>query len=102
MNEGLDLALEWGEHFLQPIQERLAARHPYLDQASLDEINDACQAAMRIGKELVHGLAAKSGGGTNQEEFSRRMRAQIPWISRENLSRLYNQGMYFAWKDLGF
>ena len=54
-NVGLNLAMEWGEDWLQPIQRRLPI-----------------------------------------------MTARFQWVNTDNLSRLFSQGMYYAWKDLGF
>ena len=53
LNVGLNIAMEWGEDWLQPIQERLRAQFPKLDVATLDECNEICQAAMRTGYELA-------------------------------------------------
>jgi hypothetical protein len=101
LNEGLSLAMEWGENWLKPIQERLALRRPALSQSELDEINAICQAAMKFGHDSVYDLALKSGSKTKLEDFEPVMRARYPWANSENLSHLFSQGMYYAWKDKG-
>lgn len=101
-NDGLDMAMEWGEHLLKPIQPRLASRYPALTPAELDEINTLSQAAMKFGHDTVYRLASKSGSQTKLESFAAAMRRRYPWVDAKNTSRLFNQGMYYAWKDLGF
>jgi len=101
LNEGLHLAMEWGEDWLKPIQKRLSKSHPALSEDELNEINTVCQAAMRFGHSAVYELALKSGKDTKQEEFEATMLARYPWVSSNNLSHLFSQGMYYAWKDSG-
>lgn len=99
LNEGLKLAMEWGQDFLEPVQGRLGARHPDLSGDQLDELNATCQAAMKFGHDFVYGLAQKSGGNTRYADFEPAMKARYPWVDAKNVGRLFNQGMYYAWKD---
>jgi hypothetical protein len=101
LNEGLYLAMEWGEDWLKPIQERLAARNSALSKEDLDEINAISQGAMRFGHGAVYDLTLKSGDETSYGDFEPAMIAQYPWVDAKNLSRLFSQGMYYAWKDTG-
>ncbi len=101
LNEGLHLAMEWGEDWLQPIQDRLAQRHPALSKEALDEIDAVCQAAMRFGHKTVHDLVLTSGKDTKREDFDPIVLARYPWANSDNLSRLFSQGMYYAWKETG-
>lgn len=101
LNEGLDLAMEWGKDWLKPIQTRLAKRHPELTQKELDELNVTCQAAMRFGHGVVYDLALASGKNTKREDFEPVIKARYPWINHKNISHLFSQGMYYAWKDTG-
>jgi hypothetical protein len=100
LNAGLDLAMEFGEHWLSPIQERLAAKCPSLSAAELDAYNDACRAAMHFGHEQV-ALKIREAGNDHAKHF-RRFRtavlARYPWISAGNLKRLFSQGCYYAMK----
>lgn len=102
LNQGLSLAMQWGDDWLKPIQGRLARRFPVLSRDQLDEINFTCQAVMKFGHAAVYDLAEKFGKDTKREEFVRVMSVAYPWINEENLSQLFSQGMYYAWKDLGF
>ncbi|MFZ5635975.1 MAG: hypothetical protein ACOY82_05245 [Pseudomonadota bacterium] len=102
LNEGLHLAMAWGEDWLQPIQERLAQRHPELSRRELDEIDAICRTAMRFGHDAVYDLALKSGVDTKREDFDPIVSTRYPWVNGRNLAQLFNQGMYYAWKDMGF
>jgi hypothetical protein len=98
LNDGLYLAMEWGKHWLQPIQERLARKHPHLSPVKLDEVNATCQEAMRFGHSTVYDLVERHGRDVGFERFEPIMRAKYAWVSDSNLSRLYSQGMYYSMK----
>lgn len=49
LNEGLAMGMEFGTNWLQPIQKRLAKKHPQLSQAELDEYDRVCREAMNFG-----------------------------------------------------
>lgn len=102
LNQGLDLAMEWGSDWLKPIQERLAQRQPTLTAAERDEINAICQAAMRYGHQTVYALAEANGNNARREDFDAAMHSRYPWVDADNRARLFSQGMYYAWKNLGF
>ena len=42
LNYGLDFAMQWGENWMQPIQERLSTKFPDLSSEDLDKYNDIC------------------------------------------------------------
>jgi hypothetical protein len=98
LNEGLRLAMEWGENMLKPIRNRLALSHPELSPSELDEVNAICQAAMKFGRKCVSDLVSKSGLNTKCEDVEPLIKARYPWIDLNNISRLFNQGMYYSMK----
>lgn len=102
LNAGLNLAMEWGEDWLKPIQDRLGLLYPAMSQAERDEANSTCQAAMKFGHGSVYELASASGKDTKASDFERIMKHRYSWVDSRNLARLFNQGMYYAWKDMGF
>jgi hypothetical protein len=53
LNCGLHLAMEWGENWLRPIQQRLAKRFPQLTQSELYHYDSECRAAMEFGFSLL-------------------------------------------------
>lgn len=99
LNAGLALAMEWGENWLKPIQARLRLRYPQLSQAELDQFNSLCQEAMKFGHDTVYELAQEAGTKTRVSDFESRFRTRYPWADARNVSHLYSQGMYYAWKD---
>ena len=101
LNEGLDIAMEWGKNWLKPIQDRLAVRHPELSQSELNEVNAICQAAMKFGHDFVYNLALKAGKDTKKSDLELAMQSRYPWVNAKNIAHLFSQGMYYAWKDTG-
>ncbi len=68
LNVGLDLALEWGMNWLQPIQERLAARFPPLTPAQLDSYDQLCREVMNWGFQQAP-LRWHEAGGSEAEAY---------------------------------
>ena len=91
--------MEFGEHWLQPIQERLSKRFPNLSTDELEEYNRVCQEAMGFGHDYVYKFAEENSSEPNADNFSGVIRSRYPWINRTNLSRLRSQGRYYARKD---
>jgi hypothetical protein len=101
LNAGLDLAMEWGADFMQPINPRLTRRFPRLPVHELNAYDAACRAAMGWGHTQVapHWHAVGGNEREARRAFERSVRDRYPWISDKNLSRLYAQGRYYAWHD---
>lgn len=105
LNVGLSLALEWGENWLRPIQERLARLYPNLRSDQLDECNSTCQSVMKLSNKLILSsttlqlsMAKGEGLQTGQKEWEMAILKSYPWINKENLGQLFSQGMYYAMK----
>lgn len=95
-NVALALSLEWGENFHQPIGSRLRAAYPEITEEQTEMLHHWCREVERYSFELIEkGYQRSNGqnGGTAIEEVKR----AYPQINAENLSRLYSQGMYYAW-----
>jgi hypothetical protein len=101
LNEALELAMDWGESWLAPIQERLRQQRRYLRREELDELNAACQEAMKLGHETAYALVRSRGKHATQDEFLAIVLARHPWLTAENSARLFKQSMYYAWKTGG-
>ncbi|HEX6372835.1 MAG TPA: hypothetical protein VF006_28190 [Longimicrobium sp.] len=101
LNVGLDLAMEFGASWLQPIQPRLAKRHPELTAEELDAYEATCRAAMTWAQLQVPELWHAAGGKEREARrlFETSVGERYPWISAGNLSHLFTQGRYYAWKD---
>ena len=100
LNVGLELAMEFGENWLEPIQSRLAERHPELSPVELNACNDTCQAAMKFGHREVASALTRTRADQRKafELFREAVRARYSWMSDENLSHLFSQGCYYAMK----
>jgi hypothetical protein len=101
LNDGLALAMDWGENWLAPIQSRLARQHARLARHELDELNGVCQGAMRSARETSHIMVQQRGTSVLAEDFSAVFVRRYPWANPENTARLFRQGMYYAWKTGG-
>jgi hypothetical protein len=101
LNDGLDLAMAWGEDWLKPIQPRLAKLHPELSAEELEAYNTVCQEAMLFGCEKAKqytAIAMAEEHTKNLELFSSQIRQRYPWANDDNLSCLFSQGIYYALK----
>ncbi len=98
LNEGLALAMDWGDHWLAPIDARLRERHRHLRPDQLAELNAACQAVLRLGHETAHRHMRGSAEPPSVESFSSLVRTNYPWVNQENLARLFSQSLYYAAK----
>lgn len=108
LNDGLHLAIESGEHWLTPIHARLADRHPGLTAAELDRYDAACRAAMNFGHhatDVCLTKVSKRHGWQDLDDietalvfsaFGEHVHRRHPWISTENMGRLFAQGMRIA------
>ncbi len=101
LNEGLELAMAFGEHWLRPIQARLRERHPELSEAELDACNEFCQRVMREGNVAVPAFWHQAGGNERRafERWSAELTRRYPWLSPTTAKHLFEQGRYYAWKD---
>ncbi|NUZ08156.1 hypothetical protein [Piscinibacter koreensis] len=101
LNDGLALAMDWGDRWLAPIQERLRVQHPWLTPDALDELDAVCQAAMRFGHETAYRLAAENAKQVDAGAFTASLRARFGWVDDANAERLLRQSVYYLWKAGG-
>ena len=102
LNAGLSLAMEWGEDWLKPIQDRLKIQYPGLSRSQLNAYNKRCQLVIKRGTKQA-GSCMKFGKDPQRFEqerdsFYREFRGKYAWISDENLGRIFSQGCYYAMK----
>jgi hypothetical protein len=102
LNQGLTLALEWGEDWLESIQERLGAIYPHLSAKELDVYNSYCKRVSSDGNALIFKIAHGDGKDCYSEKSRQHWREvmleKYPWISEENLSHSFSQSCYYAMK----
>jgi len=100
LNYALELAQEWGEDWLMPIQERLGKAYPSFTRQELDRYNTIAQEAMFFGHNLVY-KAKEDGNDITKSEWQTVFLSRYPWVDKRNLSHLYSTGSYYTWKDFG-
>ncbi len=96
LNHALDMSLEWGENWLQPINDRIRAAHPELTADEAQTLDNWCIEA----REFAYAEVEKWYAREVEDKAQRAMettRQKYPQIDEHNLSHLYNQGMYYAW-----
>src|SRR4051812_28180418 len=93
LNKALDMAMEWGEHFMKPTQPRLAKLYPKLTKSQLNQIDKLAREAMRAGHNFVYDNTT-----CTIEDVRRAVQEKYPWVSDKNAVHLYSQGMYYAMK----
>jgi hypothetical protein len=98
LNEGLALAMNWGENWLSPINGRLRERYPHLSEVELEQINSICQSAMRFASEIALTLLRNGPEQLSLARFGPIVKGRYEWVNQENLARLVNQGVYYAAK----
>lgn len=106
LNSGLYFAMQFGENWLKPINQRLLSNYDFLTKKQLDEYNVKCTAAMKIGHDLIYKTLVEISENREtikenqlKEILKGLMLSEYPWIDSKNLSILFNQGCYYAYKD---
>jgi hypothetical protein len=101
LNQGLNMALEWGENFGKPIGPRLAALYPELSAEQLEKCEKVCEEVKSFAFQVLYELYGAGHKDPTAAQYHNVVRAKYPWVSSENLSRLLTQGRYYAWRDFG-
>ncbi|HLP20910.1 MAG TPA: hypothetical protein VK174_11445 [Chitinophagales bacterium] len=106
LNTGLVFAMEFGENWLKPIQQRLFKKYNYLTKEQLDNYNSICKAALNDGVRFMETTLEKISDQKQtiqEQELKDQLRvfmlAKYPWIDRNALAHLFNQGCYYNWKE---
>ena len=104
LNRALSLAMEFGENWLMPVQERLIGEYPHIESPMADQIDLLCKEVMSTcnsatGKELKGRNETKIEIREVNYRIRRILREKYIWISEENLNRLFSQACYYAYKD---
>lgn len=101
LNEGLELAMDWGSEWLSPINSRLLKLHPYLSAGELEELNSTCQGATQLARETIHRALKDSATTPSVAVLSPAIHRRYPWVDQRNLERLLRHGVYYAAKAGG-
>lgn len=114
LNDGLYMAMEFGENWLMPIQDRLSKKYPHLPKETLDRYNSTYRAIMSSSNEFILKKleeAYQSKRELSPHEFLSQLdkknlianlvsflHQNYGWINQENISSLYSQAMYYSFK----
>ncbi|MCD2424172.1 hypothetical protein LQ567_15435 [Niabella pedocola] len=101
LNQALLLSMEWGENWLQPVNDRLSKIYPELSHRELTWCNSLCTEVNKEAHRFVYENPVFNGpdtGFVDVEIFSTQVLKKFGWIDKENLQRLYSQSCYYARK----
>jgi hypothetical protein len=106
LNSALDLAMDFGENWLKPINDRLLSKYKFLTQDQLNNYDLVARAAMNKGHKFIYDTLLKAEDDTTRifekqlnEDFISFIKSEEPWINESNIRKMYNQGKYYAWRD---
>ena len=99
LNYALELAQEWGDFWLKPIQGRLAKAYPQLTAAELDHYNAVAQQAMKYGHDLTYSMAKSLTDEAGKALWKAAYLEKFPWADARNIRHLIGTGIYYAMKD---
>ena len=93
-NAALRLSLEWGENFMAPIQARLRETFPELTPDQADELEKSSRQIQSFAFALYEELYFEK---MTRAEVEAKIKVAHAFLDADNMARLYNQGMYYAW-----
>lgn len=101
LNMSLELTLEWGEHWLAPIQERIMLKLPSLSLNQADFLDLFSKKVQKDINLFIKQTLEKKRIGSEQlkEIVLSYINEKYSWINERNSARLFSQGCYYAWKD---
>jgi|GEM_PF-463433 len=94
-----DKSLEFGEHWLRPLAEWARELWPEWDIEKQAEISRYIEKARKEINDYINANYDLSPDKStiSREEIKNWIRKNYPWMTEENVSRGYSQGMYYAW-----
>ena len=96
LNKALSLSLEWGNEWLQPIQNRLMHLAPRLSGNDIEKISEYI-----IGvRDIIFKIYEEHYNPESQtfdSDVVKKVAEKYPWINKNNLSSLDSQAKYYAW-----
>jgi len=106
LNSGLEFAMEFGKNWLKPVQQRLLSKYGVITQDELDKYDQVSREVMNSGHKYIYDSLSKLyddqhkiGKDKLQEAFNAFILDKYKWVNQDNLSHLFSQGCYYAWKE---
>ncbi len=93
-NCAINLGLEWGDNWQAPIGARIVKLFPQLTQTEADKLETLSRTVQKFAFALYEEVYF---GRTPREDADAQIKAKFAFLDEENMSRLHNQGMYYAW-----
>lgn len=97
-NEALQIFTEFGPERAIPRHKRLLESFPQLPSESVQELLEAFPALERAAYEIA--LRHRKEEITKTQAIQETERLH-PMLSLDSVAKLWNQAMYFAWRDNG-
>lgn len=95
LNEAVRLSLEWGKDWQASIVARIVEIHPHLTEAQADELDALCREVQSFCFALYEDVYFEK---TTRAKAEFEIKTKYTFLDNENVTRLYNQGMYYAWR----
>jgi hypothetical protein len=96
IDDALELALDEGEHYLRPIEDRLVARHPSLGPDEAWRYDQICREIRRFAFDQFEQAHLKQ---ISREDAVRSLRRKYAMIGEKNLARLEAWGTESARRE---
>jgi len=95
-----DKSLEFGKHWLRPLVEWARELWPQRDIEKQTEISQYIEKVRDEINEYIYDKYDRSVDKltVSDENVKTWIRKNYPWMSEENISHAYSQGMYYAWR----
>ena len=93
-NQAINLGLEWGENWQAPIGARILKLFPQLTQTEADEVDALSRTVQKFAFALYEELYFER---MTRPDVEAQIKAKFSFLDEHNITRLYNQGMYYAW-----
>ena len=93
-NCAINLGLEWGDNWQAPIGARIVKSHPQLIESEVEELETLSREVQKFAFALYEELYFER---MTRPDVEAQIKAKFSFLDEHNMTRLYNQGMYYAW-----
>jgi hypothetical protein len=95
LNDAMEMSIEWGENYRQPIYERLHKKYPEINAETAEKIQKHCREA----ESYIYSLGEKElNGEISQADIVPLAQRKYPWVKVKHWYRLKNIAMFYARK----
>lgn len=95
LNDAMEMSVEWGENYRQPIYERLHKKYPEISAEQAEKIQKHCREA----ESYIYALGEKElNGEITDADIVPLAQRKYPWVKAKHWHRLKNIAMFYARK----